>query len=183
MWGCVLVLGCQKNTAAPALDAGPGVVEPTGAEDAGWTLTEAQLDAWLGWQKALLALPAPDKRDAGWTRDDVKRQARLEAQLRADAGLLGADVDRIEAVVAAVVTERNLAKLTGADALAQFKVALDELSVEQRAKAEQALADLKSRTAGSLAGVEAQFGAESVRVVLSREAEVTKTWDALLEKK
>ena len=44
------------------------------------------------------------------------------------------------------------------------------------------LADLQAKSAqGSLVGVESQHGLEAVRVVLTREAEVTKTWDALLE--
>ena len=44
------------------------------------------------------------------------------------------------------------------------------------------MADLQARsTQGSLAPLEAQYGADAVAVVLSREAEVTRTWDALLE--
>ena len=47
---------------------------------------------------------------------------------------------------------------------------------------EAALAATQVKTAqSSLEQVEAQHGAEAVRVVLTREAEVTKTWDALLE--
>ena len=48
--------------------------------------------------------------------------------------------------------------------------------------AETALTDLQARsTQASLAQVETQHGVEAVRVVLTREADVTRTWDALLE--
>ncbi len=100
----------------------------------------------------------------------------------ADAGLTSDEADAIEEVVAAVVAERNVARLTGADALQQFRQSMAHLSVEQRLKAEAALADLQVKSAqGSLVQVEARHGVEAVRVVLTREAEVTKTWDALLE--
>jgi hypothetical protein len=115
-------------------------------------------------------------------RADMKARAHAEAALLADAGLTVDQVDRIEALVAAIVTERTLAKLSGGDALQQFEGALAGLSPEQRAKAEAALRDLEAKTpVGSLAKVEDEFGADAVRLVLTREAEVTKTWDALLD--
>ncbi len=152
---------------------------PAEVIDAGPIVTQARLDAWLGWQRALAALPALTRDGGG---PELRRRARDEAVLLGAAGLTSDQADALEAVVAAVVAERSVAKLTGADALQQFKVGMQQLSVEQRVKAEAAMADLQAKTAqGSLTGVEAQFGAEAVRTVLTREAEVTKTWDALLE--
>ncbi|MFZ5439098.1 MAG: hypothetical protein ACOZQL_03775 [Myxococcota bacterium] len=140
-------------------------------------VTAARLDAWLQWQRAVAQLSG---RDGGAL--ELRQRARLEAALLADAGLTEAQADAIEAVVAAVVAERSVARITGAEALQQFKAGLAQLAPEQRAKAEAALADLQSKAApGSLAPLEAQFGADVVRVVLDRETEVTKTWDALLE--
>ncbi len=116
--------------------------------------------------------------EAGLLFEGLSREARLLAA----AGLTDDQADAIEAVVAAVVAERNVSKLTGADALAQFKAGVQQLAPEQRAKAEAALSDLQAKTTqGSLTAVEAQYGSDAVRVILSREAEVTKTWDALLE--
>lgn len=147
--------------------------------DAGPVVTEARLAAWLDWQKALAALPVSDAGvDAG---DVMRRRARVELTLLADAGLTIEQADALEAVIAAVVAERNVGKLSGADALAQFKAGLAQLSPEQRARAEKAISDLQAKAPqGSLAAVEAQFGSDAVRVVLSREAEVIKAWDALL---
>ena len=174
---CVLLVGCPR--------AGPVVAAPDAAielapVDAGPLVTEARLAAWLSWQQALSTLPVADGGDS------LRRRARLELALLADAGLTIEQADALEAVISAVVAERNVYKLSGADALMQFKAGLAQLTPEQRARAEKALAELQARTpdgGGSLVAVEAQFGAEAVRVVLSREAEVTKTWDALLEKR
>jgi hypothetical protein len=174
---CLLLLGCPKPPESPAGDAGLAIAE---LPDAGPVVTEARLAAWLQWQQALAALPPLGRPDGGG--GELRRRARQEAALLADAGLTSDQADAIEAVVAAVVAERNVAKLTGADALAQFRAGMKQLGEEQRARAEAALADLQAKsTQGSLTAVEEQHGAEAVRVVLTREAEVTKTWDALLE--
>lgn len=174
---CLLILGCPKPLEpAGAGDAGPAPVEVI---DAGPIVTQARLDAWLRWQQALAGLPPLGRSDGG---ADLRQRARQEAVLLADAGLTSDQADALEAVVAAVVAERNVARLTGADALQQFRSGMKQLGGEQRLKAEAALADLQAKaTQASLAAVEQQQGAEAVRVVLTREAEVTKTWDALLE--
>jgi hypothetical protein len=170
----LVLTGCPRSEVVRA--APDASVVGDAVLDAGAVVTEARLDAWLSWQRALAQAPAFDGGDA------LRRRARAELAALADAGLTVSQVDAIEAVVAAVVAERSVAKLTGADAVAQFKGALAELSAEQKAKAEAALAELQAKGAqNSLAGVEAQYGVEAVRVVLTREAEVTKTWDALLE--
>lgn len=173
--------GCPKSTEAP--DASVAAAAEVSVDAGSW-LTPDALDAWLRYQRGLSTLPPVARGDGGavTARDEVKARAHAEAALRADAGLSVDQVDRIEALVAAVVTERTLAKLSGGDALQQFQGALNELSPEQRAKAEAALTDLKAKTpVSSLAKSEDEFGVEAVRLVLTREAEVTKTWDALLD--
>lgn len=173
--------GCPKSSETP--DASAPLAEAPSADAGSWLTPEA-LEAWLRYQRGLSTLPPVARGDGGavTARDEVKARAHAEAALRADAGLTVDQVDRIEALVAAVVTERTLAKLSGGDALQQFQGVLAELSPEQRAKAEAALIDLKAKTpARSLAAAEAEFGPDAVRLVLTREAEVTKTWDALLD--
>ncbi|MEW5738588.1 MAG: hypothetical protein AB1938_06655 [Myxococcota bacterium] len=174
-----LLAGCPRP--APVADAGPAEAGAAPTDAGGW-LSDAALDAWLRYQRGLQALPPVLRGDGGAVKDEVRARARAEAALREDAGLSAAEADRIEAVVAAVVTERTLARLTGGDAVEKFQAALSQLGPEQRAKAEAALTDLKAKAPqASLAEVESQYGADAVRVVLTREAEVTKTWDALLE--
>ena len=175
-----LFSGCPKPAAVPELpDSGPAVLAGV---DAGPLVTEARLAAWLAWQDALSKLPPLGHSDAGSAGLELRHRARQESALLADAGLTADQADEIEAVVAAVVAERNVAKLTGADALQQFRAGMASLNPEQRLKAEAALADLQAKSPqGSLTAVEALHGVDAVRVVLTREAEVTKTWDALLE--
>lgn len=181
-WFCLtlLLFGCPPAaTPGAAVDAGTLV---GAAEDAGPVVTEARLDAWLRWQAQLAALPTLSRVDGGPGPGELRARARQEAILLADAGLTGDQADAIEAVVAAVVAERNVARITGADALQQFRQGMAHLSVEQRVKAEAALAAVQTKTQqSSLKQVEEQHGVDAVRVVLTREAEVTKTWDALLE--
>ncbi len=180
-WLTLLFLGCPPSAPSVAtVDAGTLV---GGLMDAGPLVTEARLAAWLKWQAELAALPALSRTDGGPGPTELRARARQEAMLLSDAGLTNEQADAIEAVVAAVVAERNVARITGADALQQFKEGMAHLSVEQRVKAEAALAATQLKTQPvSLKLVEEQHGAEAVRVVLTREAEVTKTWDALLER-
>lgn len=173
---CLLFFGCPRSQVA--LGDADASVAVTATLDAGPVVTEARLAAWLEWQKALAALPASDAGiDAG---DVMRKRARVELSLLADAGLTIEQADALEAVISAVVAERNVGRLSGADALAQFKAGLAQLTPEQRAKAEKAIADLQAKGQQGSAAVEAQFGSEAVRVVLTREAEVIKAWDALL---
>jgi hypothetical protein len=150
-----------------------------GGVDGGWVLTAARLEAWVALQQALVQ--APGRTDAG-VRADARRRAHLEVALLADAGLTRDDVDRIEDLVAPFVAERNVERLTGRAALGQFERALQQLTPEQRLQAEQAvLASDGGRASNALPALEARLGAETVAVLLSREAEITRTWDALLE--
>lgn len=164
----LVVMACAKPAAVVAIDAGADALD---AGVAG-VVTAQKLDAWLRWQSAVLAL------DAG---TEVRVRAREEAQLLREVGLAPADADLIEAVVAAVVSERNLEKISGSEAMAQFKQRLETLAPEQRAKAEAALGDARAKNAAPLVQAETEFGAEAVRVVLAREAEVTRAWETLLQ--
>jgi hypothetical protein len=56
--------------------------------------------------------------------------------------------------------------------------------LEQRAHAEAAFTEASARAAASVRpALEARFGAEAIAAILTRESEVTKTWDALLDEK
>lgn len=163
---------CPKPEPVALVDAG---VSQIAMADAGAQVTVEKVDAWLRWQASVMALPVPD---AGL---DVRVRARDEAKLLREVGLSSSDADAIEAVVAAVVAERNVAKISGAEALAHFKEGLAQLSPEQRTKAEAAITDLQAKSPpASLAPVELEFGGEAVRAVLAREVDVTRAWDALL---
>lgn len=169
---CLLLFVACPRAPALVVDAGPTV----SARDSGvGRVTATSVDAWLTWQAGLRALP---RSDAGL---DVRARARQEARLLADVGLSSADADAVEAVVSAVVAERNVAKISGAEALAHFKERLAQLAPEQRAKAEAALHDLSDGGAAAALGeLENTWGADAVSAVLAREADVTRAWEALL---
>lgn len=172
----VVSIGCTRASvsASTSPDASANVAQAGEAEVA-WVLTDDKLSAWLRWHALLRAA------DAGV---DARARALLERATLADAGLRASDVDRIEDLVSAVVAERTVERLTGTAAMEQFKKALAELSPEQRAKAEATFAETSAKAAPHASAqsvLEARFGEGPVKLVLSREAEVTKTWDALLE--
>jgi hypothetical protein len=174
----LLLLSCSRPTATVALPAAQValVVDAGTPPDAGWALTGAKVEAWLRVQRSL-ATPGPT--DAG-LRDEVRRRARFEVAVLADAGLTRADVDQLEDCIAPFVAERNVERLSGTEAVAQFKRALDDLTPEQRQHAEAAFAAAKSN-ASPLPALEAKLGPEALKVLLDHEADVTRTWDALLD--
>lgn len=148
-------------------------VLPAAPADAGPLVNEQRLASWLQWQRALTQL--------GPATGDYKKRAKQEEVLLADAGLTSAQADAIEAVVAAVVAERTLAKLSGEQAIQQFRKRVEQLGPEQRLKAEEALLETHPRVhSPSLILLEERFGVEAVRVVLASEAEVTVLWDGLM---
>lgn len=173
----VVFLGCARQG-----NHLPDASQPAAAltPDAGSRLTAAKVEAWLGWHRALKGLHAGD---AGLgTRADLLARAKAERDLAADAGLTLSDVDQVEAVVSVFVAERSVERLSGAAALTQFKSALEELSAEQRVKAEAALHEVTAKAAPSpLPALTTRYGADVVEVLLAHEADLTALWDSLLE--
>jgi hypothetical protein len=157
---CLFFLSCDFKKPVP--DAG---VPQLAVPDGGWQLTETNLGEWLQWTATHL-------NDAGAASGQVKHDlARFHLTVN--------DVIQIEEVVNAVVTERTVAKISGADAVNSFRAGLKNLPDDVRVKAEQALNDARSKTARvSLGAVEKKFGANAVQLILSREEEVTNMWNA-----
>jgi len=173
-----LSTGCARPAGRETSDASVEASNSAeAAPDGGW-LTAAKVDAWLGYHRQLML-----KLDGGAL--DLTGRARRERAVRLDAGLSEEEVDRIEDVVAAVVTARTLSRLTGGDALREFEQATAALTPAQRAQAQKAMADLRSRAqqASGFEAEKARFGADAVEAVTAREADVTKTWDAFVDAK
>jgi hypothetical protein len=174
----LLALSACPDAKAPVAPAREPSVPPE-VPRADALVTPESVDAWLAWHHAVAEL-APPSLDAG--RAGLLARARAEAEALRRVGLTPAQLDAVEDVIAAVATERLVARWSGAQALEVFEASAAQLPPERRAKAEAALADLKTRGASDGgSALEARFGADAVRAVLTREAEVTKTWEALLE--
>jgi hypothetical protein len=162
----------KKETppAAPAVTAE--------AADAGWTLRSGTLEAWLSYHRGVAGLLAADG-----GRLDVMARARAELALRRSLGLSEVDLERTDEVVAAVVAQRTIATLTGAEAVKEFEKVTQGLKPEQRQKVEQAFGDVRARAqqVASLDPERTRFGDSAVDAVLAREVEVTKLWNALMD--
>ncbi|MBL8918090.1 MAG: hypothetical protein JNJ54_04445 [Myxococcaceae bacterium] len=168
------LLGCPER--APTSSSAPVVVGQVAADGGG--VTAARLDAWLAYHKALGALAAPDGGAL-----DARAKAKAEREIRRGLGLTEGDLDQLETLIAAVVAQRTISRLTGAEAVREFERVTLSLKPEQRQKVEQAFGDVRTRAAqtASLDAERARFGEEAVSLVLAREAELTATWDSLLD--
>ncbi len=171
------VVACRESPREPAVQA-TAVVAAVAALDAGWALTPALLDAWVRYHRQLRSIST--QADGGLP---VAALARLELKLRRAEGLTEGDLDRIEAVVSAVVVQRSVSGLTGAEAVREFEKATVTVKPELRAQVEKAFGDVKLRAhqSASLEAERALFGDDAVTLVLSREAEVTELWNGLLD--
>lgn len=171
--GVVLALcalsGCKPTTtlAQPTRDGGLQLVgHRTDVEP---LVTPARIDAWLEWQTRIRRELGPLSRDGG---AGLRVRALAEARLMRDVKLDEAQVDAIEAVVSAVLAERDVARLSGAAALGEFTAGLSQLTEAQRTSVEAALKEASARAAGDggLGALRVQFGDDAVQAVLEREA-------------
>lgn len=172
----LVLLGCPERVAvSPVAPPAPVAVE---APDAGVAVTAAKVEAWLGYHRELKALATEDGGEP-----DAKTKAKAERALRERLGLTEPELEHLEALISAVVAQRTIGRLTGAEAVREFDKATIALKPEQRQKVEQAFGDVRTRAqqAASLEAERARFGDEAVSLVLAREAEVTATWDSLLD--
>ena len=173
----LLLVACPERKQAP-VEAAP-VQQATSpvAIDAGVTLTAAKLDAWLSYHQQLRALVSDDGGAL-----DMKVKAKRERALREALQLSELELDSIEELVGAVVAQRTISRLTGAEAVKEFDKVTLGLKAEQREKVEQAFGDVRSRAqaVASLDAERAKFGDDAVTLVLAREAELTEVWNSLL---
>ena len=174
-----LLLACPKPSQKS--DAGG----PVGSQvAAGATpIDAAQVSAWVRYAGFLASQGPAQQADGGpLPNAQLLARATADAEMRADAGLSEAQIDAIEELVADFVAIRGTVKLTGADALAEFEKVAAKMPFEQRKKAEAALAELRTQTnvPVSLGPLEARYGKSAVEAVVAAEAQVTQSWEALM---
>lgn len=174
----LVLLGCpeRRGGSSAVVDVDAGGASMVAVAEAAAPISAQKLDGWLRYHRALSAASGVD---GGL---DAKGKALRERAIRAEAGLTEADVDRLEELIGAVVTQRTIGKLTGAEALRGFDKVTLTLKPEQRQKVEEAFGDVKARAqqGASLDAERAKFGDDAVTLVLAREAELTEVWDSLL---
>lgn len=170
-------LGCRdKVVAAPPMSVDSSVPAPATVE---WTLTLARLDAFLGYQRALLALATADAGRKG-AAPDLEQRAKFDERARQQAGLTDEEVEKIETMISQVASRRLAASLTGAEEAMPVmppnaKPEAPEVLAESLAKREK----LK-KSSQSLEEERARFGDQNINVLLQRESEVLRNWALLM---
>jgi hypothetical protein len=171
------VVGCQRTTLNP--DA--GVARVSLRLDSGMAmLSEQQL---LRWAEGVVSYTL----DGGPGGDTFESRALAEIKWRARSGLSDREIDDIELLVSTLVTQRRIAKLTGAEAVRRFEQSSQAL--KQKADSGAALDtqhltfEMQQRAQQSTAFqlLELQFGSEAVEHALRHEARLTNAWETAIE--
>ena len=147
----MFIVACKSSAPQEsAPDAGSAPKREERAPDAGFRLTRERLAAWLAWLAEVQRLSEPDKNQRG----NVAR-AQAESAALSRHGLDWNAVGAIEEIAFGVVFARQLAAILPPD----------------KADAGNPERDL--------AALRARYGERAIRIVLEREAEVTRAWESL----
>jgi len=190
-----------RASAPSALKPDASVASPEGP----YVLTRDTLDAYVRYQRAVLViqdslltalskLPATAlKPDAGRASSQsakaalrvLEAKARAEEQARLEAGLSERDAQEIERMVMAIINKRNLGRsFDPTTAINQWEAMRGKLPPAQRTELDHSVDDLKAQQAETsrLSEERRQFGDANVDLLLSREEELTRQYNAYLEK-
>ena len=169
-----------------------------------YTVTAGKLDAYVGYQRAMLKVQADLLRGlegVAGTRVDggaapvspgsverslklIEAKARAEAQAREAAALSEADVNALGRIVTDVISQRHLAQVMRYDEEIRATEALQaKLPEAQREELAPRLKTLREQEAGfsGLAEVRRRHGDANVDAVLEREADLAKNYRDMLE--
>jgi hypothetical protein len=179
----------EQAAESPEADAVPG----------SYTLTKEKLDAYVGYQRKLLDAYetllkdlAQVKRDAG-KGDDlaevnatmklIEGKARAEEAARKEARLSEEDVNGIADVVTAVISQRQLTQSFHIEEeLKKLEEMQAKLRPEQREELAPQLATMRERIEElqKLTEVRRTYGDANVDLVLTREADLAKNYQDML---
>lgn len=211
-----MLSGCKKEEApAPArqaagTEAGEGSREaPTEAPEAfddskPYSLTQAKLDAYVGYQRQVLdayaamarELQAAKVRLTAGTLDAqgrpvgmtesmkaIESKAESEAQARREAGLSEEDVNRIGSLVTDVITQRHMAAMLDlAGELKRLEEMQARLKPEQAKELAPQIETMRRRLQETekLVSIRKQHGDANVDLVLTREQELMANYQDML---
>lgn len=208
----MLLGGCKKEKGVEAtpVPGPPARLPETGAkqpEAKPYPLTKEKLEAYLGYQKKMIEVYAAvledirrmaAQADAGKYQGSAggrvamqevtlaaKRRAAAEQEARLQADLGEEEVDQIGLMVNEVVSKRTMARSMSMDPLLQQMEELKAASTpEQKEGLEKSIAELKHQRQAleGLSEERARFGSANVDLLLSREEELSRNWEALLSR-
>ncbi|RKH03607.1 hypothetical protein D7V97_26330 [Corallococcus sp. CA053C] len=209
----VLVLSaCRKDTVGSGPEAGTEGRETvarlegevTGDDGAAgpYPLTQAKLEAYVGYQRKMLTVYGSLMRglqdmgplmDAGTpqaleaARSGLKlieRKAQAETDARKAAGLSTDDVNRIAEIVTAVISQRQMGRtLQYEEELKKLEALQSRMPVEQQQELAPQVESMRRQVQAfqQLPEARREFGDANVDLVLAREADLTKNYQDMLK--
>lgn len=172
VWLIALAFACKRDDpAAPAKAAAQALVQPV---DAGFVLTPELLDRYL---KVTRAFTAPSKDDGGVL--SPLEVAEFQQRALVEAGITDVELAYLDEMVSMFVARRMSAGLADKNFAAPELNAMGAgLTAEQRRGLQDAIANFKQaqRDGKSLKAERLRYGSKNIDVLLSREADVMKTW-------
>jgi hypothetical protein len=201
--------GCKKEEApAPAQEAA-GATAGGGEQEAlaedfvddgkPYVLTQAKLDAYVGYQRKVLdayaamskqfqvvqaraAAPGSDPGLAD-SMKAIESKAEAEAKARREGGLTEEDVNRIGGIVTDVITQRHMAAMLDlAGELQKLEAMQARLKPEQQKELAPQIEAMRQRVQETekLVVVRKQHGDANVDLVLTREQELMRNYQDML---
>jgi hypothetical protein len=201
--------GCKKEEApAPAQEAAGAAADGDSQEalaedfvDDGkpYVLTQAKLDAYVGYQRKVLdayaamskqlqvvqARAAAPGKDPGLSDSmkAIESKAEAEAKARREGGLTEQDVNRIGGLVMDVITQRHMAAMLDlAGELQKLEAMQARLKPEQQKELAPQIETMRQRVQETekLVIVRKQHGDANVDLVLTREQELMRNYQDML---
>jgi hypothetical protein len=153
-----------------------------------YVLTQAKLDAYVGYQRRVLdAYAAMAKALQGAQASDamkaIESKAEVESKARGEAGLSEEDVNRIGSVVMDVVTQRHMAAMLDLSGELQKLEAMQaKLKPAQQKELAPQLATMRQRLQETerLVSVRRTHGDANVDLVLTREHELMRNYQDMI---
>lgn len=168
------------------------------ADPKSYVVTKEKLDAFVRYQRRMHevhgALVRDTRRLMSRTDGGVKTakesmrvlesKAGAEQEAREELGLTPHDVRTLSAMAMEVASRRSLAKsLRLEDALAELEEAKARLGPERQKELEEEIASVRAQqeALSGLQGARAKWGDANIDLLLTREADLTKNYQAMLE--
>jgi hypothetical protein len=203
---CALsLLACKKDKAAPPsgepLEGAAAAEDPAAAGP--YTLSPDKLDRYVKYEAKMIEVMAGTMKDvaafearadagkyagalgaAGGMSDAVavtRKRAEAEEAARKQVGLSSDELDRIDQVVHDIIAKRLVSKDVVDDSMiASMESMRDRMPKDQQASLDRPISEMKKLRddVKNLTEERQKFGDANVDLVLSREADLMKNWEA-----
>ncbi|RKH56291.1 hypothetical protein [Corallococcus llansteffanensis] len=208
----LVLSACRKDTVGGGPEAGTeggetvarleGEVAPDDGTAGPYPLTQAKLEAYVGYQRKMLEVYGSLMRglqDMGPLMDAgtpqaleaarsglrlIERKAQAETDARKAAGLTTDDVNRIAEIVTAVISQRQMGRtLQYEEELKKLEALQSRMPAEQQQELAPQVDSMRRQVEAfqKLPEARREFGDANVDVVLTREVDLTKNYQDMLK--